>query len=700
MRRLCLVFLPLVIIFFPQEFEFEEVDISEFGIVDPSGRPSFVDFNNDGHIDFWSNCVYINDGTGQFTRLETSEWGGGEIISWGDYNADGYPDALTCRTAWIDTTPRKDTVWILLYENSGPPDFAMVDVSAEVGLGFPILDRDLNDPAWLDYDSDGLLDFFYSSYEFVPLNSEDDYPYWSGHEDYLFHNTGTVFEDVSDAAGIRAGGTDTLCARGVSVADYDNDGDADIFVSVYRLQPNILWRNDGGFYTNVAEEAGVIGIFAQDYYGHNIGAAWGDYNNDGYLDLFTPITHHAGYPGDYTSHLWSSSGPPGWEFTDNFAASGMNNSEIGSAPVWVDYDNDGDLDLYWLNLYGTPGKQGWLYRNEGDNLFTDVTYQPCGIKTWGNKSYVLWIDINEDGKMDVYAPYSNTAGSYKIFFINTAERGHWLELDLEGRNTSNRSGIGTRVWAYAGDLLVLRENFPSNGNGYGNMYIPRQHLGLGDYSVVDSLLIRWPSGRTDKIRNLNADRIIGMVEGPPSAPTDLGYAHLGGDQYRFGWVAPPERDVAGYRLWQRYISADPWVILADEIPAGSASYTVMLEPPVGEVSITAFDYCEEDNESPHSAIAVGIDQDAPDQIATLDVGCLLPIIPCRFNLSESARIELTIYDRSGRRIRTLASGYFASGIHELRWAGTDDAGIRVASGIYFVILETGQLKITRKTILR
>ena len=699
MRRL-IVFTALACIFLYAQ-EFEEVELADLGIDEFPGSPTFIDMNNDGYIDFWAGMIYLNDGTGHFTKIKESEWAGGRVVCWGDYNNDGYADALTVKIVWIDTFPRKDTCFFILYESQGPPYYSLEDVSEQVGLGYPILDKQPNDPAWLDYDSDGLLDFFYSGYEFVPYNSEDDYPYWSGQPDYLFHNTGSGFEEVSDAAGIREGGTDTLCARGVSVADYDNDGDMDIFVSVYRLQPNILWRNEGNStFTNVAEEAGVIGIFKDNYYGHNIGAAWGDYNNDGYLDLFTPITHHSGYPGDYTGHLWANNGPADWDFTDHFASSGMSNSEIGSAPLWVDYDNDGDLDLYWLNLYGSPNKQGWLYRNDGENQFTDVTIE-VGIRTWGSKSYVLWADIDHDGDMDLYAPYTDFQGNpHRIMFINTAERGHWLELDFEGRE-SNRSAIGARVWAYAGDLMVMREVAPSNGNGYGSMFIARQHLGLGDNEMVDSLIIRWPLGRIDRIRNLTADRVIGMVEGPPSAPERLTYSWAGGDNYHFNWTPSPERDLAGYRLWQRYTSADPWGLLVDEIPAESTRYAVMMEPPVAQVSITAYDFCEEDNESEHSALAVSIEevQSVPLD-PNLEVGSFARIIPCRFTLPVAADVRLEIYDPSGRRVRVLASARFAPGVHELHWSGTDDEDNRCASGLYFVrLLVHGEESITRKLIL-
>ncbi|MBN2380192.1 VCBS repeat-containing protein [candidate division WOR-3 bacterium] len=679
--------------------EFEAVDIADLGIDELAGSASFVDYNSDGYLDFWAGYAYLNDGTGHFTKLTNSKWAGGEIVCWGDCNSDGYPDALTSKTVWIDTTPRKDTCWIILYENTGPPDFKLVDVSEKVGLGFPILDRDLNDPAWLDYDGDGLLDFFYSSYEFVPLNSEEDLPYWSGHEDYLFRNTGAGFQDVSDAAGIRAGGTDTLCARGVSIADFDNDGDVDIFVSVYRLQPNILWQNQGdGTFINVAQEAGVIGIYDEGYYGHNIGAAWGDYTNDGYLDLFTPITHHPGYAGDPTGHLWSSDGPPSWTFTDLFAVSGMENTEIGSAPIWGDYDNDGDLDLYWLNLYGQGGKQGWLYRNDGDNKFTDASAE-AGTKTWGSKSYVVWADIDHDGKLDLYSPYTTSTGTYRIILMNTAERGHWLELDFEG-SESNSSGIGTRVSAFCGGQLVMREAAPSCGNGYGSMYVSRQHLGLGEYETIDSVIIRWPKGRIDRIHNLAPDRVIGMVEGPPSAPEVLVYTWLGGDKYEFGWSKPPERDVAGYRLWQRHDPQDPWHLLADSIPAESTTFVVMMEPPLSEVSVTAYDYCLDDSESPHSALAVAAKEADPLSME-FEVGSHAHVIPVRFSLTAPSEVTISIYDPSGQRVRQFLRGFFLSGTYDLYWPGIDDEGQVVPSGVFFVRLSAGSgTSITRKIILR
>ncbi len=434
------------------EIHFTEVDIATLGVDEIAGSPSFVDYNSDGILDFWAGYAYINDGYGNFTKLPESRWGGGRVVCFGDYDNDGYPDILTTRR--ISVSDSLDTCFILLYRNQGPPDYAVEDVSLDVGLTDTILNRDLVDVAWLDYDSDGWLDFYVSSYEF-PVNSA------VGHPDYLYHNQGDgTFSDVSVQAGvtIRA-----LCSRGISVGDFDNDGEVDIFVSVYRLQRNILWQNQGdGTFTDVAEEKGVIGEGTLFSKGHNIGACWGDYNNDGYLDLFTPITHHPGYPGDSTNHLWANDGPPGWAFTDVSATT--------------------------------------------------------GIKTWKGTSYSLWGDINGDGFLDAYIPHSE---GKKFFISDAGNDNHWLLLNLQGDTSglramgekSNFSAIGARVTVRAGDLTVMRELAPSAGNGYGSPFNHFLHFGLGAHEEIDSVVIRWPSGLRERYSATPVDTCLTIIEG-------------------------------------------------------------------------------------------------------------------------------------------------------------------------------------------
>lgn len=501
------------------EIHFTEVDIADVGIDETTGSPSFVDYNSDGILDFWAGYAYLNDGSGNFTKLPQSNWGGGRVVCFADYDNDGYPDILTTRR--IKISDEEDTCFILLYRNMGPPDYEVQDVSISAGLNDTILNRDLVDVAWLDFDNDGWLDFFISSYEW-PVNSA------VGHQDYLYRNNGDgTFSDASEQAGV---GTWALCSRGVSVGDFNNDGFVDVFVSVYRLQRNVLYENQGnGTFNEVAEAKGVIGGGSLLYRGHNIGACWGDYNNDGYLDLFTPITHHSGYPGDPDNHLWQNEGPPGWAFTDYIDQTGMITAEIGSAPAWADYDNDGDLDLYWVNLYGTPGQQGWLYRNEGSNQFADAS-PATGIKTWNGTTYSLWGDINTDGFADAYIPYTD----HKSFFVSDGSNGnHGLILNLQGSKTaltaegSNFSAIGARVTAWAGDLMVTRELAPSAGNGYGSPFNHFLHLGLGTHEQADSIEIRWPSGLVERYLGIPADQTLTIKENvsgieeyiPDQAPT-------------------------------------------------------------------------------------------------------------------------------------------------------------------------------------
>ena len=470
------------------EITFTPVAKESLGIDSLLGSPSWVDYNQDGLVDFYSGVAYINNGDGTFTRLPSSRWNGGRVLCFGDYDNDGYPDILT-------TKHNGDTCFILLYKNSGPPDYELVDVSQEAGLGYPLIEPALgNDVAWLDYDNDSHLDFYLSNYE---------EPMGVGHRDYLFHNKGDgTFENVSIPSKI---GMLKLCSRGVSCADFDDDGDMDIFVSVYRLQPNILWQNNGdGTFTNVAKEKGVIGLYISFYYGHNIGACWGDYNNDGYLDLFSPITHHPTYPGDSTHHLWRNNGPPDYDFTDEIASTGIRKCEIGSAPSWADYDNDGDLDLYFVNLYGFPRALGWLYRNNGDGTFTNVT-RDVGLPYPGRIDYALWADFNQDGFLDVYLPGYD-------FYINNGNGNHWIEVDLKGRE-SNRTAIGARIKVYTDTLLVVREVAPNAGNGYGSPFLALQHFGLGKHTEIDSLIIHWPSGRVEKYKDLPVDTIFSFTEG-------------------------------------------------------------------------------------------------------------------------------------------------------------------------------------------
>jgi len=467
---------------------------------------SFLDYDGDGWLDFFSYVIYRNDGAGtSFSRLDSTRIFESELVDWADFDGDGRPDMVTNRKYGGNTV---DTNFILIYRNEGPPNWTLRNIGDSLGLGRQdtIFDRDLVDPAWFDYNGDGWLDFFLTSYEW-PVNSA------SGRPDYLFRSeAGQSFTDVSDETNVSLR---WYCSRGASLFDFDEDGDVDVFVSVYRLQPNALWQNGGdGTFIDVAEEKGVAGLYISGYYGHNIGAAIADYDNDGHLDIFTPITHHAGYPGDSTGHLWISDGPPDWTFSDRFTGSGMLNTEIGSSPSCADFDNDGDEDLLWTNLYGAPDSEYYLYRNDGDCQFTEVG-DSVGLGPRQRINYGLWADFNNDGAIDLFwARYDGSAYHYE-FWVNSGVAGnHWLEVDLAGRSP-NTSAIGARLDLYADTLRVVREVLHNQGEHYGSHFVARQHFGLGAHDAIDSLVIRWPDKTRNVYTELAIDTILKFEQGSP-----------------------------------------------------------------------------------------------------------------------------------------------------------------------------------------
>ncbi|MEO0245051.1 MAG: FG-GAP-like repeat-containing protein, partial [candidate division WOR-3 bacterium] len=288
---------------------------------------------------------------------------------------------------------------------------------------------------------------------------------------------------------------DTRCGRGVEWCDYDNDGDADIYVSNYRLQPNFLYRNNGnGTFTDVAGSAGVAGSY------HSYGSAWGDYDNDGDFDLIMPNIHD--YP-----RLYRNNG--NGTFTEVTSSAGLYIYGEYSAGLWFDYDNDGDLDLYLMQFY--DGYFTKLMRNNGNGTFTDVTSQ-AGVGVEDCNSAIVG-DFNNDGFLDLFVNY-NRDGTYRgrpRLYKNNGETGyHWVEIETEG-SVSNRDGIGTRIEVFTGSLKQIREVM-AGGEG-GSQHMKRVHFGLGSYVVIDSIVVKWPSGVIDKIYNLPADTILHLVEG-------------------------------------------------------------------------------------------------------------------------------------------------------------------------------------------
>lgn len=468
-------------------------------------RVAWGDYDNDGFQDLLISGSYLwrNKGDGQFEDVTkqaklSGGYGGG---IWADYDNDGFLDFFA--------SGGKDALW----QNNGDGTFTNVtnEVNPKLSNGYPT-----EGAGWGDYDRDGFVDLYLANYE---------QPFGVGTPDFLYKNEqGRIFRDVSNQAGITP--PKNLCGRGVNWGDYNDDGFLDIFVSNYRLNPDFLWRNKGdGTFANVAREVGVEGTPAQGYYGHTIGSEWADFDNDGDLDLFQANLAHPRYiEFSNMSYLLKNEGAPDYRFTEHRRSAGIRFEETHSEPAWADYDNDGLLDLYITSVYPTP--PSFLYRQTDNGRFQDVTWL-SGTRVldgWG----CAWADYDNDGDPDlVVAGKSRGEGKGNIYLFRnevnkrvkyfrieydgnvrreeeiegtlTAPNHNWLKVRLVGADC-NRSAIGARLILKMDNGQMMRE--VEGGKGTTNQNSLVQHFGLGRYTGPLELTVRWPCGRLTRHRLL------------------------------------------------------------------------------------------------------------------------------------------------------------------------------------------------------
>ncbi len=492
-----------------------------------SGLATF-DYDGDGLIDIYflngrplrgakpdptaRNALYRNLGGFRFVDV-TEQAGVGEAgyglgVCVGDYDLDGLPDLYVNNYG-----PN------VLYHNQGDGTFAEVTSRAGVGRG-PKVGAGA---CFLDMDADGDLDLYAANYvKFTYQNhvprTIDGFPQYAGPKDYLpepdnlFRNHGDgTFADVTDVSGI---GSVAGTGMGMVAADYDNDGDTDLFV-LNDVSRNFFFRNDGS--GNFQEDGLRIGA-AFNFHGHELGSMGvdcADYDNDGWLDFF-----QTSYQGELPV-LFRNRGDGTLEDATVLARAGAGSFACVKWGVgFVDFDNDGDRDLFIACGHLQDNIELWddstayacrpvLLRNTGDGKFVNVSDSGgdgLRVKVVGRGT--AFDDLDNDGDIDVVILSSRRP---PLVLRNDSNTGHhWLQVQLRGVR-SNRDGVGAHVKVVAGDLVQIDE--VHSGRGYQSHHGLRLHFGLGKRTRVDRLEIRWIGGGTDVFRDVAVDRLVTVVEG-------------------------------------------------------------------------------------------------------------------------------------------------------------------------------------------
>ena len=424
----------------------------------------WFDFDNDGWTDICvGGNVYRNVEGKKFEFITKT----GPCVA-ADFDNDGFLDLY----AWGS---RK------IYRNIDGKDFKIIELP-ELPKGGSL------GACWGDFNGDGFVDIYAGGYEKWPSDTYADF--------VLINEAGKSFKLGWKEIRYRA--------RGVSACDFDQDGDLDVYVSNYRLQPNILWQNDGkGKFKDITGDYGALANGPGFGGGHSIGAAWGDFDNDGNFDIFAGNFAHKDGRGNQPESVWlRNSGKENQFKFENKGQGGVFYQESYSSPAAADYDNDGNLDLFFTTVYGVAsfGRKNnpVLFRNQGDFKFINANTE-AKLEGLGTTYQAAWADFDNDGDLDLMS-----AGR---FFVNNNENtNHWLKVQLlSNKKTINRFAVGAQVRVTLKDGRILSRQVES-GTGQGNQNDLVLHFGLGSNKHPVDLNIFWPVGSTETLKQVQIDQ--------------------------------------------------------------------------------------------------------------------------------------------------------------------------------------------------
>jgi hypothetical protein len=484
-----------------QNYTFSEIN-SFVGL--SLGSTTWGDYDNDGDQDllitgytgsYRYTYLYRND-VGIFNldynvMNSLTDVGNYSAVSWGDFDNDGDLDLLL---AGYDGYNENAKVYI--FQNG-------------VVTNSIYLAESINNPAvtWCDFDNDGYLDILMTG-----INSSST----RISKIYRFNSASYTFSDVN--AGLT--GVDRSA---IACGDYDNDGYMDFILTGDNGSSKIskMYHNNGNLtFTDIV--AGITGVYQSS-------VAWGDYNNDGYIDLL--IT---GYTGSTTSSKVYRNNGNG-TFTD--IGAGLQIMDRSSV-AWGDYDNDGDLDILMSGQNTNSNRYTKLYNNN-NGIFSVVTTTLPQL----TDSSVSFVDFDNDGDLDIFLMGYNGSSRVTKLFSNSGGSNHWLKIRTRGIQ-SNADGNGAKITIYPN----FQSRFISNNN---NCIARNAHFGIGSTTILDSVVVYWPkSGIRDVLTQVSFNQsifkyegdycaIIVLPSGPLTIPAALNQNHSTQITWSIDGTAPP-----------------------------------------------------------------------------------------------------------------------------------------------------------------